>query len=40
MTAITWIGLIGIVVGFCAIFALKRFADSRVFFYALHIRIF
>ncbi|MDE7317667.1 MAG: hypothetical protein K2N12_08065 [Helicobacter sp.] len=32
MTAITWIGLIGIVVGFCAIFALKRFADSRVFF--------
>lgn len=32
MTAITWIGLIGIVMGVCAIFALKRFADSRAFF--------
>ena len=32
MTAITWIGFIGIIMGFCAIFALKRFADSRVFF--------
>ena len=32
MTAITWIGLVGIIIGFCAIFALKRFADSRTFF--------
>ena len=32
MTAITWIGLIGIVMGACAFLALKRFADSREFF--------